>query len=426
MSSWVSSCTTFLWWLLAGHLNAERNPTSRILNDAQPSISRHPRATPWELAPHATTWHDVPADDLVALLEAVSSGTPPEDPTLNPTQHLRVSCVLATSSLQSMLVNWIYSLVMYGRSTEYLVAVLDDESVAMCTRLNLPCWDARSVLSTSLDIEGSHVHNHTAQGSGYNKLVHAKPSLGMGVPGWCTAVATITCYTQQPTQCMSYSSMDTTCTLATSMLFLYAMCGHHLMRCSTRVMLMLPSCAKYGRHRYVASCVCCTPATCTINTPSMQGIDNVINSGHAVIRNNEQTRAMYAAYAGGQEHRHKYTGDQGWLNNGPGLRTHVYDVCDDAQACDDIHARGMAAVAPYSEQGGPWNPCVEEADGSPIAVCRPWQVAIHFICMVGRETKLQAMRNMGLLLVTEEGEVEGPSSPLPCLGLARLHDYSSE
>lgn len=163
-----------------------------------------------------------------------------------------------------------------------------------------------------------------------------------------------------------------------------------------------------------------------------QGLDNVINSGHAVIRNNERTRAMYTAYAGGQQHRHAYTGDQGWLNNGPGLRTHVYDICDDAQACDAFVARGVAAIAPYSEQGGPWNPCVQQPQGGPIAVCSPWQVAIHFICMVGRETKLATMRDMGLLFVEEDKKqgvvrlVEQVHS-MPCPGspIARLHDYET-
>lgn len=39
-----------------------------------------------------------------------------------------------------------------------------------------------------------------------------------------------------------------------------------------------------------------------------QGIDNRINSGHVVVRNNARTRAFYAAYAGGHQLRHRYTG----------------------------------------------------------------------------------------------------------------------
>lgn len=119
------------------------------------------------------------------------------------------------------------------------------------------------------------------------------------------------------------------------------------------------------------------------------------------------------------------TGDQGWLNNGPGLKGTVYDVCDDAEACAAVTAAGMAAVAPYSEQGGPWNPCVQRPQGDGLVpVCLPWQVAMHFICMVGRENKLAAMRDMGLLLVEEDGELSMAPSALPCTSsVARLHDY---
>lgn len=121
----------------------------------------------------------------------------------------------------------------------------------------------------------------------------------------------------------------------------------------------------------------------------------------------------------------QYTGDQGWLNNGPGLKGTVYDVCDNAEACASITAQGMAAVAPYSEQGGPWNPCVQQPEGGPVPVCLPWQVAMHFICMVGRENKLATMRDMGLLLVEEDGAIHEGISTLPCpSSVARLHDYS--
>ena len=118
-------------------------------------------------------------------------------------------------------------------------------------------------------------------------------------------------------------------------------------------------------------------------------------------------------------------GDQGWLNNGVGLKGTVYDVCDDADSCTAITGRGLAAVAPYSEQGGPWNPCVHQATGDLVPVCLPWQVAIHFICMVGRENKLATMRGLGLLLVEEDGSVFEGATALPCVGsVARLQDYN--
>lgn len=139
-----------------------------------PATLSDPRATPWKAGP-SWPWEDVPPRDLKGLLDAVTFGLGLNDAN----DATRVSCVLATSSLQSLLINWIYTLVTFGRSPSYLVAVLDETSLGMCRTLRLPCWDARTVLSTGIDIDGSTVHNHTANGTGYNKLVHAKPSLGM-------------------------------------------------------------------------------------------------------------------------------------------------------------------------------------------------------------------------------------------------------
>lgn len=132
-----------------------------------------PHAAPWLATPTTQwPWESVASDNLTGLLSAVQcQGSPP-----------RVSAVLTTASLSSLLLNWVWSLVMYGNSHAYIIVTLDDDSLASCRGLRLPCWDARPSIADSVDvsfISGNQAYNHTVQGSGYNKLVHAKPAIGM-------------------------------------------------------------------------------------------------------------------------------------------------------------------------------------------------------------------------------------------------------
>lgn len=135
-----------------------------------------PHAAPW-LAATEWPWESIASHDLPSLLSVVHQFSKPFGG--SPTQK-RVSAVLTTSSLQALLLNWVFSLVMYGNSNAYIIVVLDSDSLAHCQSLRLPCWDARPALADTVDlssISGNHAYNHTTQGSGYNKLVHAKPAI---------------------------------------------------------------------------------------------------------------------------------------------------------------------------------------------------------------------------------------------------------
>ena len=137
-----------------------------------------PHAAPW-LAEHATEWpwESVASHDLASMLSVVRDFAKPFG---QPGGRPRVSAVLTTLSLHSLLLNWVWSLVTYGNSHAFVVVVADDDSLSHCRSLRLPCWDARPTLAGTVDlssISGSYAYNYTAQGSGYNRLVHAKPAV---------------------------------------------------------------------------------------------------------------------------------------------------------------------------------------------------------------------------------------------------------
>ncbi|KAJ3363624.1 hypothetical protein GGF31_000931, partial [Allomyces arbusculus] len=134
---------------MAGLIHDAADPAAYL---AKPEIAKMVDAHgahPWLLPPGLVAVKYEPhVHDLVALAQ------------MQMANH-RVTVIPFTRATRLLVENAIYSLVTYGGTRTYLVAVLDDDDgLRTCLQMNLPCYDARSQSSMAI--------THTLLSAGIN------------------------------------------------------------------------------------------------------------------------------------------------------------------------------------------------------------------------------------------------------------------
>lgn len=273
-------------------------------------------------------------------------------------QHQRVSVTFFTAPHQPMLLNHIYSLVMFGKAQNYIVAVLDRHTLAVCQELRLPCYNASHLLGT-LDLSNTE---HTFNAPVWRKLTHLKPNILAEVFRQGVSV--------------HFSDVD-----VTYIREVWASYDHLLDTVGADASFMSES--------------------------------GQLNSGNFVFRYNERTEKLMDSWLSSPPERSSFLGDQEWLRT---FLDKQYQHCSSRDECQKVKDSGKSAVVLHQSQFGKSSWTGHCPGRRPWPVCAPYTLYMHIICYTGSRAKIQWMKYYELWHLDSDNftPLPQPHSFLPC------------
>mmetsp|Transcript_14557 Transcript_14557/g.31710 ORF Transcript_14557/g.31710 Transcript_14557/m.31710 type:complete len:380 (+) Transcript_14557:167-1306(+) len=287
-----------------------------------------------------------------------------------------ITLMTFTGAIKRFVLNCIYSMTTFGRQPHYLVATFDPESLALCIKLNLPCYNASSLSQVRITNEA-----HPFDTPASNALWWAKQQLTFEI-----------------------LSM-----------------GYNVHGSDADVVYfreILPSYQHIFDQTWADGAFLMEEAV-TENPEDFESYINLMNAGVYALKSSPRVLKFVHHWLRNLEEM-----DQVRLNN---LMGAAYMLCESRAMCHASKRHHKAAFYRHPHIF-PGTSCTQPFEGDP---CDERRLYIHFLCESGWDRKAGAWSDMQLWLVDEQGVplwsnpaagVGGAGKPthpfLPCQGLA--------
>ena len=281
-----------------------------------------------------------------------------------------ISVTYMTEKIKRFALNWIFSLVTLGRQPHYIIAVFEDESLAACKALNLPCFNATALAPVKIENMQHTLHGSQLQWT----KIH-----------------------------VSYQILVK---------------GYHLHASDSDVVYLRNLNKSYDLiFKDTHADAIFAPEEGVLNSQQRLDLEswasgsnkeihlNIINSGvYAVTSTNRSITMFYRWW-----HERSWD-DQGWLNRFHG-KAHV--ICSGMMACLTLQRAGWMTIflhAPFYEGRSCWanpedrTPGMKDEGGvwSPRYGCDTRRLYVHFLCGCCWQLKTDSFEAAKLWLIGED------------------------